>query len=70
MLRTVKRIVKRELREAIKQGTRAHGDTFDVEYHRGYYADIPMDKLEDAIASNKKLGDAAFTRGSVVGGYA
>ena len=49
--------------EAIKQGNRAHGDEFDEEYHREYYADLPMDKLEKAIASNKKIGDAALPAG-------
>lgn len=49
--------------EAIKQGTRAHGDAFDEEYHREYYADLPMDKLNDAIENNKRLGDAALSAG-------
>lgn len=49
--------------EGIKQGTRAHGDAFDEEYHRGYYADLPMDKLNEAIESNKKIGDAALPDG-------
>ena len=46
--------------EGIKQGIRAHGDDFDEEYHREYYADLPLDKLEKAIESNKKIADAAL----------
>ena len=34
--------------EAIKQGNRAYGDDFDEEYHREYYGDMPLEKLEDA----------------------
>ena len=49
--------------EGIKQGVRAHGDDFDEEYHREYYADLPLDKLEKAIESNKKIGDAALPEG-------
>ena len=49
--------------EGIKQGIRAHGDDFDEEYHREYYADLPLDKLEKAIESNKKLGDAKLPEG-------
>lgn len=49
--------------EGIKQGIRAHGDDFDEEYHREYYADLPLDKLEKAIESNKKIGDAALPEG-------
>ena len=49
--------------EGIKQGNRAHGDDFDEEYHREYYADLPLDKLEKAIESNKKLGDAKLPAG-------
>ena len=49
--------------EGIKQGIRAHGDEFDEEYHREYYADLPLDKLEKAIESNKKLGDAKLPAG-------
>ena len=54
--------VYREARvdEGIKQGIRAHGDDFDEEYHREYYADLPLDKLEKAIESNKKIADAAL----------
>ena len=57
--------VYREARieEAIKQGTRAHGDAFDEAYHREYYADLPMDKLNAAIENHKKLGDAALPAG-------
>lgn len=57
--------VYREARieEAIKQGTRAHGDAFDEAYHREYYADLPMDKLNAAIENNKKIGDAALPAG-------
>ena len=51
------------IEEAIKQGTRAHGDAFDEAYHREYYADLPMDKLNAAIENNKKLGDAALPAG-------
>ena len=49
--------------EGIKQGVRAHGDDFDEEYHREYYADLPLDKLEKAIESNKKIGDAQLPEG-------
>ena len=49
--------------EGIKQGIRAHGDDFDEEYHREYYADLPLDKLEKAIESHKKIGDAALVEG-------
>ena len=49
--------------EGIKQGIRAHGDGFDEEYHREYYADLPLDKLEKAIESNKKIGDAKLPAG-------
>ena len=49
--------------EGIKQGIRAHGDDFDEEYHREYYADLPLDKLEKAIDSNKKIADAALPAG-------
>ena len=51
------------IEEAIRQGNRAHGDAFDEEYHREYYADLPMDKLNEAIENNKKLGDAKFPAG-------
>ena len=51
------------IEEAIKQGTRAHGEAFDEAYHREYYADLPMDKLNAAIENNKKLGDAALPAG-------
>ena len=43
--------------EGIKQGVRAHGEDFDEDYHREYYADLPLDKLEKAIENNKKIGD-------------
>lgn len=49
--------------EGIKQGIRAHGDDFDEEYHREYYADLPLDKLEKAIESNKKIGDTKLSAG-------
>ena len=49
--------------EAIKQGNRAHGDAFDEAYHREYYADLPMDKLNQAIENNKKIGDAKLPAG-------
>ena len=49
--------------EAIKQGNRAHGEAFDEAYHREYYADLPMDKLNEAIASNKKIGDSKLSAG-------
>ena len=49
--------------EGIKQGNRAHGDAFDEEYHREYYADLPIDKLKEAIESNKKIGDAKLSGG-------
>ena len=49
--------------EGIKQGVRAHGDDFDEDYHREYYADLPLDKLEKAIESHKKIGDAKLPAG-------
>ena len=49
--------------EAIKQGVRAYGDEFDEEYHREYYGDMPLEKLETHIAQNKKKGDAALAGG-------
>ena len=49
--------------EGIKQGNRAYGEKFDEEYHREYYADLPVDKLKEAIENNKKLGDAALPAG-------
>lgn len=49
--------------EGIKQGNRAYGDKFDEEYHREYYADLPIEKLQDAVAHNKKIGDAALSAG-------
>ena len=49
--------------EAIKQGNRAYGDDFDEEYHREYYSDMPLEKLEAHIAQNKKKGDAALPAG-------
>ncbi|MCY3744477.1 MAG: hypothetical protein OXH00_25965 [Candidatus Poribacteria bacterium] len=49
--------------EGIKQGIRAHGDDFDEEYHREYYADLPLDKLKKAIESNKKIGDTKLPEG-------
>ena len=49
--------------EAIKQGNRAYGDDFDEEYHREYYGDMPLEKLEAHIAQNKKKGDAALPAG-------
>ena len=49
--------------EAIKQGVRAYGDDFDEDYHREYYGDMPLEKLEDHIAQNKKKGDAALSGG-------
>ena len=51
------------IEEAIKQGNRAYGDDFDEEYHREYYGDMPLEKLEDHIAQNKKKGDAALPAG-------
>lgn len=51
------------IEEAIKQGNRAHGEAFDEEYHREYYADLPMDKLNEAIENNKKIGDAVLSGG-------
>lgn len=51
------------IEEAIKQGNRAHGDAFDEAYHREYYADLPMDKLNQAIENNKKIGDAKLPAG-------
>ena len=49
--------------EAIKQGNRAYGDDFDEAYHREYYGDMPLEKLEEHIAQNKKKGDAALPAG-------
>ena len=49
--------------EGIKQGIRAHGADFDEDYHREYYADLPLDKLEKAIESHKKLADATLQGG-------
>lgn len=49
--------------EAIKQGVRAYGDEFDEEYHREYYGDMPLEKLETHIAQNKKKGDAVLSGG-------
>ena len=49
--------------EAIKQGNRAYGNEFDAEFHREYYADLPLDKLEAQILHNKKIGDAALPAG-------
>ena len=49
--------------EALKQGVRAYGDEFDEEYHREYYGDMPLEKLETHIAQNKKKGDAALSSG-------
>jgi len=49
--------------EGLKQGIRAHGDDFDEEYHREYYADLPINKLQKAIENNKKLGDAKLQGG-------
>ena len=54
---------KARVSEGIKQGIRAHGDDFDEEYHREYYADLPLDKLEKAIESHKKIADAALQGG-------
>ena len=54
---------KARVDEGIKQGIRAHGDDFDEEYHREYYADLPLDKLEKAIESHKKIADAALQGG-------
>lgn len=54
---------KERVSEGIKQGIRAHGDDFDEEYHREYYADLPLDKLEKAIESHKKIADAALQGG-------
>ncbi len=49
--------------EAIKQGIRAYGDDFDEAYHREYYGDMPLEKLETHIAQSKKKGDAALPAG-------
>ena len=49
--------------EGIKQGVRAHGKEFDEDYHREYYADLPLEKLEKAIANNKKIADANLSAG-------
>ena len=54
---------KARIDEAIKQGNRAHGEAFDEEYHRDYYADLPIEKLNEAIESNKKIGDSKLPAG-------
>lgn len=51
------------IEEAIKQGIRAYGDAFDEQYHREYYGDMPLEKLETHIAQNKKKGDEAMPAG-------
>ena len=48
--------------EALKQGNRAYGDEFDEDYHREYYTDMPLEKLEDHIAQNKKKGMRCYRR--------
>lgn len=50
--------------EAIKQGVRAYGDDFDEDYHREYYGEMPLEKLETHISQNKKKGDAALSGGN------
>ena len=43
--------------EAIKQGNRAYGEDFDEEYHREYYGDMPLEKLEDStLPRTRKKG--------------
>ena len=54
---------KAQVDEAIKQGIRAYGDDFDEEYHREYYGDLPLDKLEKHIEHNKKMADAKLPAG-------
>ena len=54
---------KARVDEAIKQGNRAFGEDFDEEYHREYYADLPMEQLEKHIAHNKKKGDEVLSAG-------
>ena len=49
--------------EAIKQGIRSEGDDFDEEYHREYYGDMPLEKLETHIAKNKERADKALPAG-------
>ena len=49
--------------EGIKQGNRAYGDDFDEEYHSEYYGSLPLEKLEEHIAHNKKKGDAVLPAG-------
>ena len=56
--------------EALKQGNRAYGDDFDEEYHREYYGDMPLEKLEAHIAQNKKKGDCGVTGRQIDDGYA
>ena len=51
------------IEEAIKQGVRADGDDFDEEFHREYYADLPLEKIEVHIAKHKKRADAALPAG-------
>ena len=46
--------------EAIKQGIRAYGELFDEEYHRAYYAELPMDQLEKHIIHNQKIADTVL----------
>lgn len=54
---------KARVEEAIKQGIRAYGENFDEEYHRAYYAELPIAQLEKHIAHNKKMGDAVLPAG-------
>ena len=49
--------------EAIKQGTRAYGAVFDEAYHREYYAELPLEKLEAHITHNKQIGDKVLPVG-------
>ena len=51
------------IEEAIKHGIRAYGEHFDEEYHRAYYAELPIAQLEKHIAHNKKMGDAVLPAG-------
>ena len=54
---------KAQVDEGIKQGIRAYGDDFDEDYHREYYGDLPLDKLEKHIEHNKKMADAKLPAG-------
>lgn len=49
--------------EAVRQGIRAYGDAFDEAYHRAYYADLPLEKIQEHIDHNKKKADTVLPAG-------